>query len=262
MSSFTETGEGATAGLVQRGLECRCVFLTAPRLDLYGRIDQRCDEIVAAGLVEEAAGLRRLGPAASAGAIRAVGYRQALEYLEREWFTTDTRSPQRRVRALGRLSELYKGATRQLARKQLSWYRNREPRFWWLMRTEDDDDARVAEWIVERDAQLEPGAWAEPPPALVAERAAADRAEVERLELGSYRSAEGLFADPDAAEAKVADIHAALDALFPGQLDELEPEDAGIDIPLPDEPSTRGARRSRRRARDDARWLAGQSAHT
>ena len=44
-----------------RNLDFRCVFITAPRLDLFGRIDHRCEAMMDAGLVEETISLMHAG---------------------------------------------------------------------------------------------------------------------------------------------------------------------------------------------------------
>ena len=62
----------------------RCAFLApADRTALYHAIDERCDIMLARGLLEETANLRAAGrlPSSSTAA-RAIGYRQALDYLE------------------------------------------------------------------------------------------------------------------------------------------------------------------------------------
>ena len=65
-------------------LTARCAFLApADRTALYHAIDERCDIMLARGLLEETANLSAAGrlPSSSTAA-RAIGYRQALDYLE------------------------------------------------------------------------------------------------------------------------------------------------------------------------------------
>jgi len=86
-------------------------LIPAERALLHRRIECRFDEMLAAGLVEELATLRRrfaLAPALPA--MRCVGYRQAWEYLEGAY-----------DRATLRDRGVY--ATRQLAKRQLTWLR-------------------------------------------------------------------------------------------------------------------------------------------
>ena len=107
-------------------LECRVIRLAvAPteRAELHRRIGERFHAMMAAGFEDEVAALmQRPGMQAALPAMRAVGYRQLAEYL----------SGQR-----GREEAIERGiiATRQLAKRQLTWLR-RESGLCWL----DSDD--------------------------------------------------------------------------------------------------------------------------
>eukprot|EP00729_Bicosta_minor_P020268 gene20268-32220_t len=94
--------------------------------------DFRCELIVESGLVEETVHLLANGMEEWTAGARAVGYRQALEYLKNDWFTTKTRSPQGRRRKFLRFVQTYQGATRRFSRKQQAWFRNKEPNYWWI----------------------------------------------------------------------------------------------------------------------------------
>ncbi|GBG72819.1 hypothetical protein CBR_g12386 [Chara braunii] len=60
-----------------------CYFLFAPRTAMYRRIDARCEEMVMDGLLKEASWLLDLGVMPdSSPPSRAIGYRQAMEYLQ------------------------------------------------------------------------------------------------------------------------------------------------------------------------------------
>lgn len=63
----------------------RCYFLSRPRMELYRRIDARVEEMVSNGLVKEAGSvLMAQGLLANSNcATKAIGYRQALEFLEK-----------------------------------------------------------------------------------------------------------------------------------------------------------------------------------
>jgi tRNA A37 N6-isopentenylltransferase MiaA len=52
----------------------RCVYLTAPRMALYSRIDARCEEMVRDGLITEVVGLVANGLDLSMPAAAALGY--------------------------------------------------------------------------------------------------------------------------------------------------------------------------------------------
>ena len=79
---------------------------------LHGRIAQRFDQMMAAGFMDEVRGLRQRGDLhPDLPSMRCVGYRQAWEGLDAGW-------PDSRVRELGI------NATRQLAKRQITWLRS------------------------------------------------------------------------------------------------------------------------------------------
>jgi tRNA dimethylallyltransferase len=83
----------------------------ADRAALHRRIAERFDAMLAAGLIEEVSALRaRYRLSASAPSMRCVGYRQAWQFLER---AIDGAA----------LREKAIAATRQLAKRQLTWLR-------------------------------------------------------------------------------------------------------------------------------------------
>jgi tRNA dimethylallyltransferase len=87
-------------------------LLPQDRASLHERIARRFDAMLRAGLVEELQGLRhRYALSASMPSMRAVGYRQAWDYLEG------------RI-DLATLRERGIAATRQLAKRQLTWLRS------------------------------------------------------------------------------------------------------------------------------------------
>ena len=111
--SITEFWDAASLGANDRlGCELLEICLTTePRAVLHQRIAARLDAMLAAGFVDEVRALRRLPTlAASAQSMRAVGYRQVWQHLDGEF---EREELARRVAA----------ATRQLARRQLTWLR-------------------------------------------------------------------------------------------------------------------------------------------
>ena len=79
---------------------------------LHARIEQRFEQMLELGLIEEVRELRKrfaLNP--SLPSMRAVGYRQVWQYLDGEF-------------SLAALREKGKAATRQLAKRQLTWLRS------------------------------------------------------------------------------------------------------------------------------------------
>ncbi len=91
--------------------QCRVFVLDRPRDELYGRIDQRVDLMFQAGLVAEVRGLAFRPESLSRTARQAVGYREVLEHVHGE-------------HSLPQTIELVKQHTRQLAKRQLTWFRS------------------------------------------------------------------------------------------------------------------------------------------
>ncbi len=108
-------------------LECQS------RAWLHQRIEQRFMAMLEQGLVAEVRGLRaRLGTASTVPALRAVGYRQVLGYLNGDF-------------SYAQMIEKALAATRQLARRQLTWLR-REPADQRLYADADDTRERALRW--------------------------------------------------------------------------------------------------------------------
>ena len=92
----------------------KIALIPGDRAILHDRIAQRFDEILAHGLVEELRGLREeYGLESDMPAVRAVGYRQAWQHLDGEL-------------DFDALREQGIAATRQLAKRQLTWLRAME----------------------------------------------------------------------------------------------------------------------------------------
>ena len=92
--------------------ELKGVALVPERAVLHERIGQRFDAMLRLGLIDEVKALRKkYRLSASLPSMRAVGYRQVWEYLEGK---TDTETMRERAVA----------ATRQLAKRQMTWLRS------------------------------------------------------------------------------------------------------------------------------------------
>lgn len=99
----------------------RCWFLTRPREVLYRRLEERCEQMLQAGLVEEVIRLEKEGLRENLAATQAIGYRQTLEYLATQKTEDDYKA----------YIEKFKIASRHYAKRQVTWFR-REPLFRWL----------------------------------------------------------------------------------------------------------------------------------
>src|SRR5262249_2726472 len=99
----------------------RCWFLYYPRETLFARIDRRGDEMLRRGFLNEVRELDKQGLRQNSPASRAIGYRQALEYLDSARSEAD----------LIAFTSRFKQATRKFAKRQFTWFR-KEPSFRWL----------------------------------------------------------------------------------------------------------------------------------
>ena len=95
------------------------------REELHRRIAARFEAMVAAGLLEEVAGLRSRGDLhAGLPSMRAVGYRQAWAWLDEHPGVDPRRARDPEDPLLQALLERDIAATRQLAKRQLTWLRS------------------------------------------------------------------------------------------------------------------------------------------
>lgn len=100
------------------------IGLDPPRADLYARLNRRCKQMFAAGLVEETRGLlARYGPVK---ALDALGYKQALAVARGEMGEADA------VRAAQQ-------GHRNYAKRQRTWFR-REPEVCWIAGFGDEEE--------------------------------------------------------------------------------------------------------------------------
>lgn len=87
------------------------------RADLWARIDARVDQMMADGLMEEAARLLRRGVPPTATAMQAIGYKELTAAL------LGHEPPEA-------AASMVKLRTRQYAKRQLSWFRREKDTFW------------------------------------------------------------------------------------------------------------------------------------
>ena len=116
------------------------IGLNPPRQALYARLNQRCEAMFAAGLVEETRGLvERYGPVK---ALDSLGYKQGLAVL------AGTLSLEEAIRAAQQ-------GHRNYAKRQLTWFR-REPGAHWLQAFGDAPDALTQAAALVQCASSEP----------------------------------------------------------------------------------------------------------
>lgn len=90
------------------------IGLNRNREELYKRINQRVDDMMAQGLLDEA---RAMNPYREVNALNTVGYKELFDYMDERW-------------SLEEAVERIKGNTRRYARKQLTWYKRDENIRW------------------------------------------------------------------------------------------------------------------------------------
>jgi tRNA dimethylallyltransferase len=110
----------------------RVAGLTLPKEELNQRIDQRVDELIAGGLLDEVRTLEKRGLRRSITAVQALGYAQLIDYLDGNC-------------SLEEAVDRIKRGTRRFARRQLSWFKA-DPRVHWFKA--DSDDAK--KFLLER----------------------------------------------------------------------------------------------------------------
>ncbi len=110
--------------------------LNAPRELLYRRIDQRVDEMLEEGLVEEVRSLKEMGCHRGMVSMQGLGYKEILSYLEGEY-------------PLEEAVRILKRDTRHFAKRQLTWFR-REPDVIWINKEEYAyDDEKILNGMLE-----------------------------------------------------------------------------------------------------------------
>jgi len=120
---FLQSGRPLSA--FQRDHGFRCVSsrtlklgVRVERKELYRRIDQRVDSMLASGLVEEAAGLSKKGYGVGLKAMQALGYRECLQHIAGKMTLDEVR-------------ETMKRETRRYAKRQMTWF-NKDKSVVWL----------------------------------------------------------------------------------------------------------------------------------
>lgn len=112
--------------------EAVVVGLTMERQFLYERINQRVEQMLAAGLKDEVAALLAAGVPRECQSMRSIGYRQMVWYLKdgMPWET---------------MVDKLKQATRNFAKRQFTWYRHMDYINWFEIERDLDYDSVTRE---------------------------------------------------------------------------------------------------------------------
>lgn len=108
------------------------IALTDDRAALYARIDQRVDEMIAAGLEEEIRALLDSGLSPDSQSLRSIGYQEWVGYFQGKYDREEA------VR-------LHKRNSRRYAKRQLTWYRRYEDVTWF----EAGKTENILTWVAE-----------------------------------------------------------------------------------------------------------------
>ena len=120
---------------------CSCYFvLTDERERLYERIDQRVDEMLKAGLIEEVRALRDRGCHKGQVSMQGLGYKEILSFLEGEI-------------TLEEAVYLIKRDTRHFAKRQLTWFRREKDVIWIDKKEFLYDDKKIMSYMKDRLAK-------------------------------------------------------------------------------------------------------------
>ena len=93
--------------------------LNRSRSSLYQRIDQRINQMIRQGLIEEVAGLLEKGYSPTLPSMSAIGYREISAYLNHEI-------------SLDEAIRLIKQRTRNFVRRQANWFKTSDPQIHWF----------------------------------------------------------------------------------------------------------------------------------
>ena len=101
------------------------IGLTYKRPELYQRIEKRVDEMFAEGLVEEVCTILNKGYSKELKPFKTLGYKQVVKYLEGDYDLAEA------------VAETKK-ATRNYAKRQLTWFRRDDRICWYLLQDGED----------------------------------------------------------------------------------------------------------------------------
>ncbi|KAF7822651.1 tRNA dimethylallyltransferase 9 [Senna tora] len=128
-SDVNAIGDGMKESSSNLDYEFVCFFLSSQRLDLYRLIDYRCEDMLLErdGILSEAQWLLNIGLLPNSNsATKAIGYRQAMEYL----LKCRQQGGQSSVREFFSFLSEFQKASRNFAKRQLTWFRNEDIYHW------------------------------------------------------------------------------------------------------------------------------------
>ena len=117
--------------------------LSLPRDLMYGRINQRVDEMIQLGLVDEVQRLldRGIEPRKEGGAMQAIGYKEIVSALRGEITMEEA-------------IHLIKQGSRRYAKRQWTWFRHDERTKWYDWTDYETDEALIKDLIAEIQSDM------------------------------------------------------------------------------------------------------------
>lgn len=109
------------------------IGLTMPRDVLYQRINERVDQMLTAGWIDEVNALRARGLDRQLTALQAIGYRELIRYLDDEL-------------PYDQAISLIKQNTRKYAKRQFSWFRHM-PDIHWFDMTKNEISTEIQQFV-------------------------------------------------------------------------------------------------------------------
>ncbi|KAM0677504.1 hypothetical protein BDAP_002005 [Binucleata daphniae] len=121
--------------------QCYSFYLTCKRKNLYRKIDERCEVMVLNGLFDELIHLKKIGLTKDLVIGRSIGYRDGLHFIEN---MSDDMSAN--LQNFDIFLNNFKKRSRNYARKQETWYKNKE----YIFVNKDEYDAyEIIQMIIE-----------------------------------------------------------------------------------------------------------------
>ncbi len=118
-----------------------CYFvLNDERARLYQRIEQRVDQMLQEGLVEEVKSLKAMGCTRDMVSMQGLGYKEILDYLDGQI-------------SLDEAVYLIKRDTRHFAKRQLTWFRRERDVIWLNKPDFDYDEQKILQFMEQKMAE-------------------------------------------------------------------------------------------------------------
>ena len=118
-------------------MDFRYFVLNDHRQDLYQRIDQRVDEMISDGLVDEVSKLKEMGLDRSYISMQGIGYKEILSYLEDEISFEEA-------------VYIMKRDTRHFAKRQLTWFKREREVIWINKNDFEYDNNKILDFMIKR----------------------------------------------------------------------------------------------------------------